>query len=282
MAKSSSAMLDIVALMTALAAPRQDDLVLDAERADDVLRAGIVARGPQAASQAEHVGSYSLIIARLPAQGSVALKLVAKHLLRYGRTGRLDLLYLSLCLDRLRPDGRAVVLLPQGLLTGGTKAHRALRRALVEEHRLDAVIRFPARLAKPWMGTAAALLLFSKAAASEFVGFYDVEPRAKRLRTAAPAVVELPAGYPGVDAYPALARWIEGAAPDAARSLSATRVFAARSEIAARDYDLGRRAAAPATEDVPLPRRPQELLAELAGLEAEIFQGIRNLVAMLK
>jgi len=278
MAKTSPAVLDVAALMAELAAPLPDDVALDPERADDVLRAGIVAR----ASQAEHAGSYSLIIARLPAQGSVATQLVAKHLLRYGRTGRLDLLYLGLCLDLLRPDGRVVVLLPQGLLTGRTKTHRALRRALVEEHRLDAVIRFPARLAKPWMGTAAALLLFSKAAAAEFVGFYDVEPRAKWLLTAVPPVAELPAGYSGLDAYPALTRWIEGTAPDAARSWSATRVFAARCEIAARDYDLGWRAAAPATDDAPPPRRPQELLAELAGLEAEIFQGIRNLVAMLK
>lgn len=280
MAKARSAVRDIDALMTALAAPAPDDIVLDAKHAEGVLHAGISAQDRPAAAVARRTGAYSLILARLPAQGGVALKAVAQPLRRYGRTGRLDLLYLAACLDRLRFDGRAVVLLARGALTGRSKAHRALRQALVEEHRLDAVIRFPVRIAKPWLGTAAAILVFSKAAAADCVGFYDIDDRGKNPRGAPPAIAEPPAGYLGVDVYPVLVRWIDALSSDTARSVHIARAFATRSEIAARNYDLSWRAAVQAID--PAPRRPQELLAELAGLEAEIFQGIRALVAMLK
>src|SRR5690606_4255983 len=76
-----------------------------------------------------------------------------------------------------KPGGRAAVIVPDGVLFGSSKAHKALRRMLVEDHKLDGVISLPSGAFKPYAGVSTAILLFTKtnSGGTDHVWFYDMQ-----------------------------------------------------------------------------------------------------------
>src|SRR5690606_11529514 len=92
------------------------------------------------------------------------------------KTKKTELLFLALFLRLLKPGGRAAVIVPDGVLFGSSKAHKALREMLVEQHKLDAVIKLPGGVFKPYAGVSTAILLFTKtnSGGTDHVWFYDV------------------------------------------------------------------------------------------------------------
>src|SRR5690606_7638596 len=97
-------------------------------------------------------GKYSLILANPPFAGSLDYEQFAKDLLKVVKTKKTELLFLALFLKLLQPGGRAAVVVPDGVLFGSSTAHRTLRRMLVEDHKLDAVVKLPAGVFKPYAG----------------------------------------------------------------------------------------------------------------------------------
>jgi type I restriction enzyme M protein len=93
------------------------------------------------------------------------------------KTKKTELLFLALFLRLLRPGGRAAVIVPDGVLFGSSKAHRELRRTLVEDHRLEGVISMPSGVFKPYSGVSTAVLLFTKtdSGGTDDVWFYDMQ-----------------------------------------------------------------------------------------------------------
>jgi type I restriction enzyme M protein len=61
----------------------------------------------------------------------------------------------------LKPGGRAGVIVPEGVLFGSSTAHKTLRRILVEDQKLDAVVKLPSGVFKPYAGVSTAILLVS-------------------------------------------------------------------------------------------------------------------------
>ena len=63
------------------------------------------------------------------------------------------------------------------MLFGSSKAHKTLRRILVEDQKLDAVVSLPGGVFKPYAGVSTAILLFTKtnSGGTDHVWFYDVE-----------------------------------------------------------------------------------------------------------
>jgi type I restriction enzyme M protein len=86
-----------------------------------------------------------------------------------------EILFLHLFLRLLENGGRAAVIVPDGVLFGSTNAHVTIRRELVENNRLDAVVSMPSGVFRPYTGVSAAVLLFTKGAATDRVWFYDME-----------------------------------------------------------------------------------------------------------
>ena len=78
------------------------------------------------------------------------------------KTKKTELLFLALFLRLLKPGGRAAVIVPDGVLFGSSKAHKELRRMLVEDQKLDAVVSLPGGVFKPYAGVSTAILLFTK------------------------------------------------------------------------------------------------------------------------
>lgn len=120
---------------------------------------------------------YSLILANPPFAGSLDYENTAKDLQAMVKTKKTELLFLALFLRLLKPGGRAAVIVPDGVLFGSSKAHKTLRRMLVEEQKLDGVISLPAGAFKPYAGVSTAILLFTKtnSGGTDHVWFYDMQ-----------------------------------------------------------------------------------------------------------
>ena len=120
--------------------------------------------------------SFSLILANPPFAGSLDYEATSKLLLSDVKTKKTELLFLARFLRLLKPGGRAAVIVPDGVLFGSSNAHKSLRRKLVEEQKLDAVVKLPAGAFKPYAGVSTAILFFTKtnSGGTEVVWFYDI------------------------------------------------------------------------------------------------------------
>src|SRR5215212_5346894 len=134
-------------------------------------------RDSLAEDHASDAGRYSLILANPPFAGSLDYEACAKDLQQSVKTKKTELLFLALFLRLLKVGGRAAVIVPDGVLFGSSKAHQALRRMLVDEHKLDAVIKLPSGVFWPYAGVSTAILVFTKTGVggTDNVWFYDVE-----------------------------------------------------------------------------------------------------------
>ncbi|HYD47977.1 MAG TPA: class I SAM-dependent DNA methyltransferase [Terriglobales bacterium] len=99
--------------------------------------------------QADDAEKYSLVLANPPFAGSLDYETTAKDLQRIVKTKKTELLFLALVLRLLQIGGRAAVIVPDGVLFGSSKAHKTLRKILVEEHKLDAIISMPSGVSNP-------------------------------------------------------------------------------------------------------------------------------------
>src|SRR5499433_3411522 len=128
----------------------------------------------------DHAGEeekYTLVLANPPFAGSLDYENTAKDLQQIVKTKKTELLFVALFLRLLKPGGRAAVIVPDGVLFGSSNAHKALRKILVEEQKLDAVISLPGGVFKPYAGVSTAILVFTKtnSGGTDHVWFYDVE-----------------------------------------------------------------------------------------------------------
>jgi type I restriction enzyme M protein len=246
----------------------------------------------------DHAGEdekYSLILANPPFAGSLDTESVAKDLLAVVKTKKTELLFLALLLRLLRPGGRAAVIVPDGVLFGSSKAHKELRRMLVEEQKLDAVISLPGGVFKPYAGVSTAILMFTKtnSGGTDHVWFYDCEADGWSLddkRTPLLAEEKLgpsPAATLTADEHwrnnlpDVLSRWVRRDGTERERPRTAQSFCVPKADIIAQGYELSLNRYKEVVHKVAEYRAPRQILAELAALEDEIERGIRELDAML-
>ena len=122
-------------------------------------------------------GQFSLILANPPFAGSLDYESCAKDLQQIVKTKKTELLFLALFLRLLKAGGRAAVIVPDGVLFGSSKAHKTLRKLLVEEHKLDGIVSMPSGVFRPYAGVSTAILLFTKtnSGGTDHVWFYDMQ-----------------------------------------------------------------------------------------------------------
>jgi len=119
---------------------------------------------------------YSLILANPPFKGSLDADAVSGDLLKVCKTKKTELLFLALFLRMLKVGGRCACIVPDGVLFGSSKAHKDIRKQIVEENRLEAVISMPSGVFKPYAGVSTAILIFTKIGhgGTDNVWFYDM------------------------------------------------------------------------------------------------------------
>ena len=120
---------------------------------------------------------YSLILANPPFKGSLDYDTVSTDLLKVCKTKKTELLFLALFVKMLKMGGRCACIVPDGVLFGSSSAHKAIRKELVENQRLQAVISMPSGVFKPYAGVSTAILIFTKTGhgGTDNVWFYDMK-----------------------------------------------------------------------------------------------------------
>ncbi len=247
----------------------------------------------------EHAGDeekYSLILANPPFAGSLDFENTAKDLLAIVKTKKTELLFLALFLRLLKPGGRAAVIVPDGVLFGSSKAHKELRRSLVEDHKLDGVVSLPSGTFKPYAGVSTAILLFTKtnSGGTDHVWFYDVQADGWSLDDKRQPLLDVTKLGPNPDLPlnqaehaknnlpDTLARWAQRDGSEMTRPRSAQSFCVAKADIAAQGYDLSLNRYKEVVHEAVEYEPPLAILAKLKTLEAEIHQGMVELEGMLK
>lgn len=122
------------------------------------------------------VDKYSLILANPPFKGSLDYDIVSSDLLKVCKTKKTELLFLALFIRMLKVGGRCACIVPDGVLFGSSTAHKAIRKELVENQRLEAIISMPSGVFKPYAGVSTGILIFTKTnhGGTDNVWFYDM------------------------------------------------------------------------------------------------------------
>ena len=171
--------------------------------------------------------------------------------------------------------GRAAVVVPDGVLFGSSKAHKGLRKTLVEDHKLDGIISMPSGVFKPYAGVSTAIILFTKTntGGTDSVWFYDMQADGYSLDDKRQEVKEN-------DIPDIVTRWHDRDA-EADRERTEQSFLVPKAEIAENGYDLSiNRYKEIVYEEVEYDP-PHKILDELEGLEREIQAGMRELRGML-
>jgi len=251
----------------------------------------IVYRDSLAQDHAGETEKYTLVLANPPFAGSLDYESAAKDLLQVVKTKKTELLFLALFLRLLKPGGRAAVIVPDGVLFGSSKAHKELRQILVEQHKLDAVIKLPSGVFRPYAGVSTAILIFTKtnSGGTDHVWFYDVEADGWSLDDKRNALLSdaklgpVPSEALTEEEHTknnlpdALKRWQKRGGTERKRPRTAQSFCVPKGEIAAQGYDLSlnryKQVVHEEVEHVP----PKRIIAELKALEVEIQQGLDDL-----
>jgi type I restriction enzyme M protein len=156
----------------------------------DTLSTGFPERFPEMAE--DH---FNVILANPPFKGSLDYEDVHASLLSKVKTKKTELLFVTLILRMLKLGGRSATVVPDGVLFGSSKAHLALRKMLVDDNQLEAVISLPSGVFKPYAGVSTAIIVFTKGGKTEDVFYYDVQADGFSLddkREVTPDINDLP------------------------------------------------------------------------------------------
>ena len=227
--------------------------------------------------------------------GSLDYEATAKDLQQIVKTKKTELLFLALFLRLLKVGGRAAVIVPDGVLFGSSKAHKDLRRMLVEEHKLDAVISMPPGVFRPYAGVSTAILVFTKTGVggTDHVWFYDMEADGWSLDDKRQALLpderlgsnpkaELTGAEHAKNNLPdILMRWEERDDAERAQSRSAQSFCVPKAEIAAKGYELSLNWYKELEQEQKTHATPAHIISGLRELEKEISRGLTELEEML-
>lgn len=119
---------------------------------------------------------YSLVLANPPFKGSLDAEAVSGDLLKVCKTKKTELLFLALFLRILKIGGRCACIVPDGVLFGSSGAHKSIRKEIVENHKLEAIVSMPSGVFKPYAGVSTAIMIFTKTehGGTDKVWFYDM------------------------------------------------------------------------------------------------------------
>ena len=218
---------------------------------------------------------YSLILANPPFKGSLDADTVSADILKICKTKKTELLFLALMLRMLRVGGRCACIVPDGVLFGSSTAHKAIRRAIIEDNRLEAVISMPSGVFKPYAGVSTGILIFTKTGhgGTDNVWFYDMTADGFSLDDKRSPIAD--------NDIPDIIERFRNRDKEAERQRTDKSFFVPVSEIKANDYDLSINKYKK-TEYVPVEYPSTgEIMVNLRELEMEIGSAMDELERLL-
>ena len=200
---------------------------------------------------------------------------MATDLLKICKTKKTELLFLALFLKMLKVGGRCACIVPDGVLFGSSKAHKDIRREIVENNRLEAVISMPSGVFKPYAGVSTAVLVFTKTGhgGTDQVWFYDMKADGFSLDDKRSAVKE--------NDIPDIVKRFHDLEGERDRKRTEQSFLVPKQEIVDNGYDLSINKYKQ-VEYKPVEYPPtSEILSELNALEQEISKGLKELEGMI-
>jgi len=219
---------------------------------------------------------YSLILANPPFKGSLDADSVSSDLLKVTKTKKTELLFLALFLRTLKVGGRCACIVPDGVLFGSSNAHKQIRKTLIENNRLEAVISMPSGVFKPYAGVSTGILIFTKTGhgGTDKVWFYDMKADGYSLDDKRTVVKE--------NDIPDIIDRFNNLDKEEERNRSEQSFFVDKEEIVENDYDLSiNKYKEVIYEKVEYPPT-SEILADIESLNKEIEKNLEELKALLK
>ncbi|MBR5505263.1 MAG: SAM-dependent DNA methyltransferase [Clostridia bacterium] len=218
---------------------------------------------------------YSLILANPPFKGSLDVDIVSADLLKTCKTKKTELLFLALFIRMLKVGGRCACIVPDGVLFGSSTAHKAIRKEIIENNRLEAVVSMPSGVFKPYAGVSTAILIFTKTGhgGTDKVWFYDMKADGYSLDDKRTTVSE--------NDIPDIIERFHNLDKEATRSKTEQSFFVDKQEIVANDYDLSINKYKE-IEYIPVEYpSTTEIMADLHELEMEIAKDLAELEVLI-
>lgn len=182
---------------------------------------------------------------------------------------------MALFLRMLKTGGRCACIVPDGVLFGSSTAHKAIRKEIIENNRLEAVVSMPSGVFKPYAGVSTAILVFTKTGhgGTDKVWFYDMKADGFSLDDKRTPVAE--------NDIPDIIERFHNLDKEADRAKTEQSFFVDKQDIVNKDYDLSINKYKE-TEYVPVEYpSTTEIMADLHELEMEITKGLAELEEML-
>ena len=200
---------------------------------------------------------------------------MSKSLLAITKTKKTELLFLALFVRMLQTGGRCASIVPDGVLFGNSTGHKSIRKTLIDNHRLEAVISMPSGVFQPYSGVSTAILIFTKtnAGGTDKVWFYDMKADGYSLDQKRNEV-------PETDIPDIIARF-HNLEAESERSRKDQSFLVPVEEIREKDYDLSINKYKEVEREVVVYDAPEVIMGRIAQLEGEIstaFEALRQMV----
>ena len=218
---------------------------------------------------------FSLVLANPPFKGSLDYEQVSSDLLKVTKTKKTELLFLALFLRILKMGGRCASIVPDGVLFGSTGGHKSIRKEIVENHKLEAIISMPSGVFKPYAGVSTAIMIFTKTGTggTDKVWFYDMKADGyslddKRNPVEANDINDIVERFSNLD-------------NEVDRKRTEQSFFVPVEEIRDNGYDLSINKYKEIEYEEVKYDSPQEIMLRIRELEIDITTGIEELAEMI-
>jgi type I restriction enzyme M protein len=218
---------------------------------------------------------YTLVLANPPFKGSLDEEGVSNELLKLTKTKKTELLFLALFIRILKAGGRASVIVPDGVLFGSSKAHKQIRKEIIETHKLEAIISMPSGVFKPYAGVSTAIMIFTKTGAggTDNVWFYDMKADGYSLDDKRSPIEQ--------NDIPDIVTRFNDLKTENERKRTEQSFFITVNEIRENDYDLSINKYKHIEYEEVEYEKPNQIISKIKDLENEIVLGISELKKML-
>lgn len=225
----------------------------------------------------EDNSKYTLVLANPPFKGSIDSERISKDLLNITKTKKTELLFLALFLRILRTGGRAASIVPDGVLFGSSNAHKAIRKEIIEKHKLEAIISMPSGVFKPYAGVSTAIMIFTKTGdgGTDKVWFYDMAADGFSLDDQRQPVKE--------NDIPDIIKRFNNrnSKEEQERARTEKSFFVTKEEIVENDYDLSINKYKEIVVEKKEYENPKVILKRVIDMEIELQQKLKELEEML-
>jgi type I restriction enzyme M protein len=226
------------------------------------------------------IDKYTMVLANPPFKGSLDYSDVADNLLSKVKTKKTELLFLALMLRLLKNGGRCAVIVPDGVLFGSSTAHVAIRKEIIDNHKLEAIISMPSGVFKPYAGVSTAIMIFRKTSigGTDQVWFYDMKSDGYSLDDNRR---ELDLSKHEDNNIPDIITRMHNFDAEKSRARTEQSFFVPVGEIRDNKYTLNINSYKNQVHEEVTYTPPKQLIQEISELEEKITVGLRRMEEML-